>query len=275
MNTSDLVFLSISELSALLATKEVSPVEATMSYLDRIHSLNSNLRAYVTVTADKALEAAKIVENEIVQGNYKGAMHGVPVAVKDQIQTEGILTTGGSPIFKNNIPTEDATVIKKLKASGAVLLGKLNMTEFATTALSHQFDPPRNPWDLERSTGGSSSGSGAATAAFLCGASLGEDTGGSVRLPAAWCGIAGIRPTWGRVSRYGVMPGVRSMDTVGPLARTVADCAMTLRTIAGHDPNDKITSTEPVPDYQAALTGKVNGLRAVSYTHLRAHETDS
>ena len=261
MNTSDLVFLSISELSALLATKEVSPVEATMSYLDRIHSLNSNLRAYVTVTADKALEAAKIVENEIVQGNYKGAMHGVSVAVKDQIQTEGILTTGGSPIFKNNIPTEDATVIKKLKASGAVLLGKLNMTEFATTALSHQFDPPRNPWDLERSTGGSSSGSGAATAAFLCGASLGEDTGGSVRLPAAWCGIAGIRPTWGRVSRYGVMPGVRSMDTVGPLARPVADCAMTLRTIAGHDPNDKITSTEPVPDYQAALTGKVNGLR--------------
>ena len=123
MNTSDLVFLSISELSALLATKEVSPVEATMSYLDRIHSLNSNLRAYVTVTADKALEAAKIVENEIVQGNYRGAMHGVPVAVKDQIQTEGILTTGGSPIFKNNIPTEDATVIKKLKASGAVLLG--------------------------------------------------------------------------------------------------------------------------------------------------------
>ncbi len=135
------------------------------------------------------------------------------------------------------------------------------MTEFATTALSHQFDPPRNPWDLARSTGGSSSGSGAATAAFLCGAALGEDTGGSVRLPASWCGLAGIRPTWGRVSRYGVMPGVRSMDTVGPLARTVADCAMTLGAIAGHDPKDKITSTQPVPDYQAALTGDIKGLK--------------
>ncbi len=236
-------------------------MEATTAYLERIESLDGKLHTYVTVTADKALEAAKIAEQEIVRGDYRGAMHGVPVAVKDQIQTEGILTTCGSPVFGDNVPTEDATVIKKLKAAGAVLLGKLNMTEFATTALSHQFDPPRNPWDLERSTGGSSSGSGAATAAFLCASALGEDTGGSVRLPAAWCGLAGIRPTWGRVSRYGVMPGVRSMDTVGPLARTVTDCAMTLGAIAGHDPNDKITSTEPVPDYLAALTGDVKGLR--------------
>ncbi|MBC8281224.1 MAG: Asp-tRNA(Asn)/Glu-tRNA(Gln) amidotransferase subunit GatA, partial [Chloroflexi bacterium] len=178
-----------------------------------------------------------------------------------QIPTEGLLPSGGSPVFSDNVPTDDATVIKNLKAAGAVFLGKLNMTEFATTALSHQFDPPRNPWDLARSTGGSSSGSGAATAAFLCGAALGEDTGGSVRLPASWCGLAGIRPTWGRVSRYGVMPGVRSMDTVGPLARTVADCAMTLGAIAGHDPKDKITSTQPVPDYQAALTGDIKGLK--------------
>ncbi len=261
MNTSDLPFLNISELSALLASREVSPVEATAAYLERIALLDVKIHAYVTVTADKALEAAKIAEQEIVRGDYRGPMHGVPVAVKDQIQTEGILTTGGSPVFGDNVPTEDATVIKNLKAAGAVLLGKLNMTEFATTALSHQFDPPRNPWDLERSTGGSSSGSGAATAAFLCASALGEDTGGSVRLPAAWCGLAGIRPTWGRVSRYGVMPGVRSMDTVGPLARTVADCAMTLGAVAGHDPNDKRTSTEPVPDYLAALTGDVKGLR--------------
>lgn len=261
MNKSELPFLSISALSALLASKEVSPVEATTAYLERIESLDSKLHAYVTVTADKALEAARIAEEEIARGNYRGPMHGVPVAVKDQIQTEGILTTGGSPVFSDNVPTEDATVIKNLKAAGAVFLGKLNMTEFATTALSHQFDPPRNPWDLARSTGGSSSGSGAATAAFLCGAALGEDTGGSVRLPASWCGLAGIRPTWGRVSRYGVMPGVRSMDTVGPLARTVADCAMTLGAIAGHDPKDKITSTQPVPDYQAALTGDIKGLK--------------
>ena len=261
MNRSELPFLSVTELSKLMAAKEVSPVEATEAYLERIESLDSKLRAFVTVTADVALEAAKKAEQEIAQGNHRGPMHGVPVAVKDQIYTKGILTTGGSPVFSDFIPTVDATVIENLRVAGAVLLGKLNMTEFATSGLSHQFDPPRNPWDLERSTGGSSSGSGAATAAFLCAASLGEDTGGSVRFPASWCGLAGIRPTWGRVSRYGVMPGVRSMDTIGPLGRTVEDCAITLAAIAGHDPKDKVSSHEPVPDYQAALTGDIKGLR--------------
>ena len=244
-----------------MAAKEVSPVEATEAYLERIESLDGKLRAYITVTADAALESAKLAEKEIAQGNHRGPMHGVPVAVKDQIHTKGILTTGGSPVFKDFIPAEDATVITNLKKAGAVLLGKLNMTEFATTGLSHQFDPPRNPWDLERSTGGSSSGSGAATAAFLCGSALGEDTGGSVRFPASWCGLAGLRPTWGRVSRYGVMPGVRSMDTIGPLGRTVEDCAITLAAIAGHDPKDRLSSQEPVPDYQKALTGDVKGLK--------------
>jgi len=261
MNRYELPFLSATELSKLMAAKEVSPVEATEAYLERIESLDSKLRAFVTVTADVALEAAKKAEQEIAQGNHRGPMHGVPVAVKDQIYTKGILTTGGSPVFSDFIPTVDATVIENLRVAGAVLLGKLNMTEFATSGLSHQFDPPRNPWDLERSTGGSSSGSGAATAAFLCAASLGEDTGGSVRFPASWCGLAGIRPTWGRVSRYGVMPGVRSMDTIGPLGRTVEDCAITLAAIAGHDPKDKVSSHEPVPDYQAALTGDIKGLR--------------
>ena len=261
MNKSSLPFLSASELSRLMAAKEVSPVEATEAYLERIESLDGKLRAYITVTADAALESAKLAEKEIAQGNYRGPMHGVPVAVKDQIHTKGILTTGGSPVFKDFIPAEDATVIANLKKAGAVLLGKLNMTEFATTGLSHQFDPPRNPWDLERSTGGSSSGSGAATAAFLCGSALGEDTGGSVRFPASWCGLAGLRPTWGRVSRYGVMPGVRSMDTIGPLGRTVEDCAITLAAIAGHDPKDRLSSQEPVPDYQKALTGDVKGLK--------------
>jgi aspartyl-tRNA(Asn)/glutamyl-tRNA(Gln) amidotransferase subunit A len=244
-----------------MAAKEISPVEATEAYLERIESLDGKLRAFITVTADAALEAANKAEQEIAQGNHRGPMHGVPVAVKDQIYTQGILTTGGSPVFNDHIPTIDATVIENLRAAGAVLLGKLNMTEFATSGLSHQFDPPRNPWDLERSTGGSSSGSGAATAAFLCAASLGEDTGGSVRFPASWCGLAGIRPTWGRVSRYGVMPGVRSMDTIGPLGRTVEDCAITLAAIAGHDPKDKVSSHEPVPDYQAALAGGIKGLR--------------
>ncbi len=261
MNKSDIPFLSAEELSRLMAAKEVSPVEAAEAYLERIESLDARFHAYVTVTADVALEAAKQAEKEIIQGNHRGPMHGVPVAVKDQIHTKGILTTGGSPVFNDFIPEADATVITNLKKAGAVLLGKLNMTEFATTGLSHQFDPPRNPWDLERSTGGSSSGSGAATAAFLCGSALGEDTGGSVRFPASWCGLAGLRPTWGRVSRYGVMPGVRSMDTIGPLGRTVEDCAITLAAIAGHDPMDRLSSKEPVPDYQNALTGDIRGLR--------------
>ena len=142
-----------------------------------------------------------------------------------------------------------------------MLLGKLNMTEFATTALSHQFDPPRNPWNTERSCGGSSSGSGGATAAFMAAATLGEDTGGSVRCPAAWCGLAGLRPTWGLVSRYGVAPGVRSMDTVGPLTRSVEDCAIVLQAIAGHDPSDRLTRQDTPPDYRAALTGDISGLR--------------
>jgi aspartyl-tRNA(Asn)/glutamyl-tRNA(Gln) amidotransferase subunit A len=261
MNKSDLPFVSASELSRLMAAREVSPVEATEAYLERIESLDGNLRAFVTVTADAALDAAKRAEQEIAQGNSRGPMHGVPVALKDQIYTQGIVTTGGSPVFKDFVPTVDATVVSNLKTAGAVMLGKLNMTEFATSGLSHQFDPPRNPWDLERSTGGSSSGSGAATAGSLCAVALGEDTGGSVRFPASWCGLAGIRPTWGRVSRYGVMPGVRSMDTVGPLGRTVEDCAITLAAIAGHDPKDRVSSNEPVPDYQAALTGDIKGLR--------------
>jgi aspartyl-tRNA(Asn)/glutamyl-tRNA(Gln) amidotransferase subunit A len=261
MNKSELPFLTASELSKLMAAKEISPVEATEAYLDRIEALDAKYRAFVTVTADVALTAAKQAEQEIAQGKHRGPMHGVPVAVKDQMYTQGIVTTGGSPVFKDFVPTFDATVIANLKAAGAVLLGKLNMTEFATSGLSHQFDPPRNPWDLERSTGGSSSGSGAATAAFLCATALGEDTGGSVRFPASWCGLAGLRPTWGRVSRYGVMPGLRSMDTIGPLGRTVEDCAITLAAIAGHDPKDRLTSDKSVPDYRAALAGGIKDLK--------------
>ena len=184
----------------------------------------------------------------------------MPVAVKDQLNTAGIRTTC-APIFNDCVPAEDATVIAKLKAAGAILLGKLNMTEFGTTSLSHAFDTARNPWDLERFTGGSSSGSGGATAAFLCATSLGEDTGGSVRGPAAWCGVVGLRPTWGRVSRHGLRPGMWSMDTIGPLSRTVEDCALTLQAIAGHDPHDAYTWDVPVPDYRAALDGNLAGKR--------------
>ncbi len=261
MDRADIPFLTVAALGELIRSGEVSPVQATEAYLGRIDALNGDIRAYLTVTADEARQAARDAEAEIANGQYRGPLHGIPVAVKDQMYTEGIRTTGGSPVFNDFVPEYDATVVARLKQAGAILLGKLNMTEFATTGLSHQFDPPRNPWSRDRSSGGSSSGSGASTAAFMCAASLGEDTGGSVRFPAAWCGLAGLRPTWGLVSRYGVMPGVRSMDTVGPLARTVEDCAIMLQAIAGHDPQDRLTSQETPPDYRAALTGDVSGLR--------------
>ena len=261
MNRDDLPFLTVAALGGLIRGGEVSPVAATEAYLERVDALNGDLRAYLTVTHDLARAAALEAEAEIAGGRYRGPLHGVPVAVKDQMYTGGVRTTGGSPVFDDFVPEYDATVVARLKQAGAVLLGKLNMTEFATTGLSHQFAPPRNPWRRDRSSGGSSSGSGAATAAFMCAASLGEDTGGSVRFPAAWCGLAGLRPTWGLVSRYGVMPGVRSMDTVGPLARTVEDCAIMLQAIAGHDPQDRLTRQEAPPDYRAALDGDVRGLR--------------
>ena len=261
MERADIPFLTVAELSELIRNGELSPVDVTEAYLTRVDSLNGDIRAYLTVTAERAREAAQEAANEIAGGNYRGPLHGVPVAVKDQIYTEGIRTTIGTPVFDEFVPEYDATVISRLREAGAILLGKLNMTEFATTALSHQFDPPRNPWNRERSCGGSSSGSGAATAAFMAAATLGEDTGGSVRCPAAWCGLAGIRPTWGLVSRYGVAPGVRSMDTVGPLGRSVEDCAIVLQAIAGHDPNDRLTRQEAPPDFRAALNGDVDGLR--------------
>ncbi len=261
MERADIPFLTVARLGEAIRNGEVSPLEAAEAYLARIGALNGEIRAYLTVTGELAMRQAQEAGAEIAAGNYRGPLHGIPVAVKDQIYTRGIRTTGGSPVFGEFAPEFDATVISRLKSAGAALLGKLNMTEFATTGLSHQFDPPRNPWDRERSSGGSSSGSGAATAAFMCAAALGEDTGGSVRFPAAWCGLAGLRPTWGLVSRYGVMPGVRSMDTVGPLARTVEDCAILLQAIAGHDPNDRLTSRKPPPDYRAALTGDIGGLR--------------
>ena len=273
MDKSEIPFLSVARLAGLLRDREVSPVEATEAYLDRIEARDGQVGAYLTVTRDEALAAARQAEAEIARGDYRGPMHGVPYAVKDQIYTQGIRTTGGTPVYNDFVPTEDATVIARLKAAGAVLLGKLNMTEFATTALSHQFDPPRNPWDPRRSSGGSSSGSGAATAAFLCATSLGEDTGGSVRFPASWCGLAGLRPTWGLVSRAGVMPGVRSMDTIGPLSRTVEDAAITIQAIAGRDPKDRVTRNETPPDYRAALTGDVRGLRFGIVRELVYHDS--
>ncbi len=261
MNRSEIPYFSTAELSRLIEAKELSPVEATEAYLDRIDGLDFQYNAYLTVCRDEAMAAAREAEAEIAGGNYRGPMHGVPVAVKDQFWTKGIRSTGASRILMDFVPDEDATVVTNLKNAGAVLLGKTNMTEFAITGFSHRFSTPRNPWDVNMYVGGSSSGSGAATAAFLCATSLGEDTGGSIRFPATWCGLAGHRPTWGLVSRHGVMPGVWSMDTVGPISRTVEDAAITLSAIAGHEPRDPYSSNAPVPDYRSALTGDVRGLR--------------
>ena len=261
MNTSELPFLSAGDLSRLIQSKEVSPVEVTEAYLDRITSLDHRFNSYLTVMREQALVDAQQAEEDIASGQHKGPMHGVPVAVKDQFWSRGVRSTGGSRILADFVPDEDATVIANLRKAGAVVLGKTNMTEFAITGFSHRYATPRNPWNTDSYTGGSSSGSGAATAAYLCATSLGEDTGGSIRFPATWCGLVGLRPSWGLVSRYGVMRGVWSMDTVGPISRTVEDAAITLGAIAGHDPKDRYSSRSPVPDYRQALGNDLNGLK--------------
>ena len=262
MELSRLPFLPVSELAGLIESKEVSPVEATQAYLERIESVDSKINSYITVCREEALEAAQEAEGAILKGNYLGPMHGIPIAVKDQIFTKGIRTTAGSTILWDFVPEEDATVITNLREAGAVLLGKLNLSEFARGGnFYHPAGTPRNPWNLDHNPGFSSSGSGAATAAFLCATSLGEDTGGSTRIPAAFCGMVGLRPTWGRVSRYGVLPVSWSMDAVGPISRTAEDCAITLGVIAGYDSKDPYTWQMPVPDYREGLNGDIKGIK--------------
>ena len=258
----DLCYISATELGQRIANGSVSSLDATEAYLERIARLDGAYASYITVTADRARADARRADAEIAAGNRRGPLHGVPVAVKDQFNTAGIVTTNGSTILAENVPDADATIMERLRAAGTVLLGKLNMSEYASgDAFRHPYGRPRNPWDTGRNPGTSSSGSGAATAAFLCATSLGEDTGGSIRGPAAFCGLVGIRPTFGRVSRHGVFGASWSMDTAGPISRTVTDCAHTLAAIAGHDPKDPQTWNVPVPDYAAALDGNISGLK--------------
>ena len=263
MTPSDIPFLTAASLAESIRSKQVSPVEATKAYLDRIEAVDGQLNSYITVCGDEALAAAREAEGAITRGDSLGLLHGVPFAVKDQFWTRGLLTTGGSTLLSDFVPGEDATVVARLRHAGGILLGKLNMSEFATgNSVYHPYGQPHNPWDLDRHPGTSSSGSGAATAAFLCATSLGEDTGGSIRNPANNCGLVGIRPTWGLVSRYGVLGASWSMDIGGPISRTVEDCAITLQAIAGHDPNDPHSAQVPVPDYTAMLgQGDLRGVR--------------
>lgn len=262
MNQKDIPFLTATELSRLIKAKEISPVETMEAYLDRIDQIDPKLNAYITVCRDEAIAQAKESEQALFKDNYLGPLHGVPVAIKDQIWTKGVLTTAGSNILRDFVPDQDATVVSKLRGAGAILLGKTNMTEFAITTNSHfPYGMNLNPWDLSRYPGSSSGGSAAATAAFLCGISLGEDTGGSVRGPAASCGLAGLRPSYGLVSRYGLIGACWSKDIIGPMTRTVADCAMTLQAIAGYDPKDRYTHDRDVPDFTNELSGNIKGLR--------------
>ena len=262
MEQADIPFLSATQLASLIEARQVSPEEALHAYLDRIEQVGPKVNAYITVCADEAVQQARQAGQEIQQGRYRGPLHGIPVAVKDQVHTTGILTTDASKIRADFIPTEDATVVAKLKEAGAVIIGKTNMSEFAIGDSFSSFKgPARNPWDLSRDPGTSSTGSGAATAARLCATSLGEDTGGSIRGPASLCGLVGLRPTWGRVSRFGADGACWSIDTIGPISRTVEDCAVTIGAIAGYDPKDPYTRHVPVPDYRQALTGDIRGLK--------------
>lgn len=269
MNPSDIPYLSATELAGRFRSKEITPLEAVDAYLSRIEEVGPSLNAYITLCPDDARAAGRQAGDEIARGEHRGPLHGVPMGIKDQIYVKGIRNSDGSKIREDFVPDYDATVVANLRRSGAVILGKLNMSEFAMgDPICSYFGAARNPWDLARNPGTSSTGSGAATASFLCATSLGEDTGGSIRGPAANCGLVGIRPTWGRVSRYGVDGASWSVDTIGPISRTVTDCASTLGAIAGYDPNDPYTGRVPVPDYPAALTGDIRGLKVGLVTEL-------
>lgn len=254
-----LAFATIEELAALFARRKVSPVEVTKMFLERIEERNPSLNAFLTVTADQALAAARRAEQQFMRPRSsqgaKSLLLGIPISLKDNLWTRGIRSTAGSKILRDFVPSEDSTAARKLARAGAVLLGKTNLNEFAygITGENAHYGPAHNPWALDRMTGGSSAGSGAAIAAGLCVASIGTDTGGSIRAPSAFCGTVGLKPTFGRVSVFGTMPLSPSLDHVGPMARSVTDAAILLGIIAGRDPRDPTSSPKPVEDFRAAL----------------------
>jgi aspartyl-tRNA(Asn)/glutamyl-tRNA(Gln) amidotransferase subunit A len=268
---SELLSLDVAALALKLRSREISPVELTAAYLERINDLDPQLRCYITVTGDLARSAAQRAEREIASGDWRGPFHGVPIALKDLCSTRGIRTTGGSKILADQVPDYDCTVWARLSAAGAILLGKLNLHEFAAgaTNTNPHWGTCRNPYRLERIPGGSSGGSAAAIVAQMAAATIGTDTGGSIRIPAAFCGCVGMKQTYSRVSRFGVIPLSDSLDHAGPITRSVRDAAMMLQVIAGRDPNDATSSAEPVPDYLAACGREVRGMRAGVIRELR------
>ena len=268
-------FLTIAEAGALIAKRELSPVELVESRLGRIERLDGKLHSFIRVLAEEARAAARSAEAEIMAGRWRGPLHGIPIGLKDIYETKGVPTTAHSKVLIDHVPRQDATSVRRLKEAGAIVLGKLATHEFAFGGPSFDlpWPPARNPWDTSRFTGGSSSGTGAAVAAGLILGGTGSDTGGSIRGPAAFCGLAGLKPSYGRISRAGILPLAFSLDHAGPMAWTAEDCAIMLQAMAGHDPADPASADRPVPDYRAALSGEVKGLRIGLVRHF--YETDN
>jgi aspartyl-tRNA(Asn)/glutamyl-tRNA(Gln) amidotransferase subunit A len=257
--TTDPAFFSVAEMSAALDRRQISPVEIVTALLGRIARHDGTLRTYITVCADEALSAARRAEREIARGRRRGPLHGIPVSHKDISWTKGVRTTAHSRTMRDFVPSEDATHVARLAEAGMILLGKTSTTEFANGGMD-LFGYTPNPWNPTRYTGGSSAGSASALATGLAAAATGSDTGGSIRVPSSFCGIVGLKPTYGRVSRYGVIPLSWTLDNAGPMTRTVRDCALMLGAMAGHDPLDPASARVPVPDFTAGLGRGVRGL---------------
>src|SRR5712664_4255833 len=254
-------FLTIAEAARLIERKELSPVELVESRLDRIARLDGGLNSFIRVLAEEARADARAAEVEIAAGKYRGPLHGIPIGLKDIYETAGVATTGHSKVMQDHVPKKDAFSVQRLREAGAIVMGKLATHEFALGGPSFDlpWPPARNPWDTARFTGGSSSGTGASVAAGLVLGGTGSDTGGSIRGPAAFCGLAGIKPTYGLISRMGILPLAFSLDHAGPMAWTAEDCAILLQAMAGHDPADPASANRGVPNYRAALRGAVKG----------------
>ena len=263
MDATELCFLSAGQLSRLIESKEVSPVEVVEAHLARARALEPTLNSFITLLPDQAMADARQAERDIQAGRYKGPLHGIPLALKDLYYAQGIRNTSGSRMYDEFVPGYDCTVYAKLKEAGAILLGKTNLQQFAfgPTGENPDYGDMHNPWDPERITGGSSGGSGSAVAAGQCTLTMGSDTGGSIRIPGSLCGLAGLKPTYGRMSRYGLTVLCWSLDHPGPMTRSVEDCALVMNAAAGYDPKDPASIDLPVPDYTKALTGDVRGLR--------------